>query len=94
MDTDDYQFSLYMSQFNKNYKSLQEYSIRLIEFSKMNHKIMSYQSKPHTSYVSHNKFSDWTEAERDFLMGYNRKMREFRQQTFFPLNQMASVNWA
>ena len=36
VETDDYQFTLYMAQFNKNYQSLEEYSLRLIEFSKIN----------------------------------------------------------
>ena len=36
IETDDYQFTLYMAQFNKNYQSLEEYSLRLIEFSKIN----------------------------------------------------------
>ena len=94
VETDDVQFSMYMSQFNKNYKSLQEYTIRLIEFSKRNQDIMKFLSKPHTSYVSHNKFSDWTEAEMKFLMGYNRKKREFRPQKFFTLQPIQSVNWA
>ena len=42
IDTDDYQFTLYMAQYNKTYASLQEYSLRLIEFSKMNHEIMHF----------------------------------------------------
>lgn len=37
VETDDYQFTLYMAQFNKNYQSLEEYSLRLIEYSKVNH---------------------------------------------------------
>jgi len=36
IETDDYQFTLFMAQFNKNYQSLEEYSLRLIEFSKIN----------------------------------------------------------
>ena len=39
IETDDYQFTLYMAQFGKNYLSLEEYSLRLIEFSKINHEI-------------------------------------------------------
>ena len=67
IETDDYQFTLYMAQFNKNYQSLEEYSLRLIEFSKINQAIMKFSSTPHTSWVTHNKFSDWTQAERDFM---------------------------
>ena len=44
VETDDYQFTLYMAQFNKNYQSLEEYSLRLIEYSKINHRIMSFSS--------------------------------------------------
>ena len=86
VDTDDYQFTLYMAQFNKNYQSLEEYSLRLIEYSKVNHQIMHFSSAPHTSWVTHNRFSDWTSAERDFLMGYHINKREFRRQGFYPAN--------
>ena len=68
-----------MAQFNKNYQSLEEYSLRLIEFSKINQAIMKFSSTPHTSWVTHNKFSDWTQAERDFMQGYHVKLREFRR---------------
>ena len=44
VETDDYQFTLYMAQFNKNYQSLEEYSLRLIEYSKVNHLIMKFSS--------------------------------------------------
>jgi|Transcript_4040 hypothetical protein len=84
IETDDYQFTLYMAQFNKNYQSLEEYSLRLIEFSKINQAIQKFASKPRTSWVSHNRYSDWTQAEREFLMGYHLKMREFRRQGYFP----------
>ena len=71
IETDDYQFTLYMAQFGKNYQSLEEYSLRLIEFSKVNQAIMVFSQKPHTSWVTHNRFSDWTEAERSFISGYH-----------------------
>ena len=73
-----------MAQFNKNYQSLEEYSLRLIEFSKMNQAIMKFSSHPHTSWVTHNRFSDWTSAEREFLMGYHVNFREFRRQGYYP----------
>ena len=60
IETDDYQFTLFMAQFNKNYQSLEEYSLRLIEFSKINQEITKFSSKPHTSWVTHNRYSDWT----------------------------------
>ena len=94
IETDDYQFTLYMAQFNKNYQSLEEYSLRLIEFSKVNHEILMYSQKPHTSWMSHNRFSDWTEAEREFLMGYHSHLREFRRQGFYPQTKLTAVNWA
>jgi len=58
--------------------------LRLIEFSKINQEILEFTSKPHTSWVSHNRFSDWTEAEREFLLGYHLHLREFRRQGYFP----------
>ena len=83
-----------MAQFNKNYQSLEEYSLRLIEYSKVNHQIMKFSSQPHTSWVTHNKFSDWTSAERDFLMGYHINKREFRRQGFYPPDAaIKPVNW-
>ena len=94
VETDDYQFTLYMAQFNKNYQSLEEYSLRLIEYSKVNHQIMKFSSQPHTSWVTHNRFSDWTSAERDFLMGYHINKREFRRQAFYPPDAaIKPVNW-
>lgn len=93
IETDDYQFTLFMAQFNKNYQSLEEYSLRLIEFSKVNQWINSFSSKPHTSWVNHNRFSDWTSAEREFLQGYHRSYREFRRQGYYPSAQLQPVNW-
>ena len=93
IETDDYQFTLYMAQFNKNYQSLEEYSLRLIEFSKINQAIMKFSSKPHTSWVTHNRFSDWTSAEREFLMGYHRNYREFRRQGYYPSSKVKPINW-
>ncbi len=93
IETDDYQFTLYMAQFNKNYQSLEEYSLRLIEFSKINQAIMKFSSKPHTSWVTHNRFSDWTSAEREFLMGYHPSYREFRRQGYYPSSQPQHINW-
>lgn len=60
-----------MAQYNKNYSSLEEYSLRLIEFSKINQAILTFTAKPRTSWVTHNRYSDWTEAEREFLLGYH-----------------------
>ena len=94
VETDDYQFTLYMAQFNKNYQSLEEYSLRLIEYSKVNHEILQFSSQPHTSWVTHNRFSDWTSAERDFMMGYHINKREFRRQAFYPPDAaIKPVNW-
>ena len=94
IETDDYQFTLFMAQFNKNYQSLEEYSLRLIEFSKINQAIMKFSSKPHTSWVTHNRYSDWTSAEREFLMGYHPSYREFRRQGYYPSANVAHINWA
>jgi len=82
-----------MAQFNKNYQSLEEYSLRLIEFSKINQAIVHFSSHPHTSWVTHNRFSDWTCAEREFLMGYHRNYREFRRQGYYPGSQVKHINW-
>ena len=93
IETDDYQFTLYMAQFNKNYQSLEEYSLRLIEFSKINQGITEFSQRPHTSWVAHNKFSDWTQAERDFMLGYHIGMREFRHQAYYQNTKVEHVNW-
>lgn len=93
IETDDYQFTLYMAQFNKNYQSLEEYSLRLVEFSKINQSITKFSSKPRTSTVSHNRFSDWTKAEREFLMGYHSKLREFRRQGYYPQTPLTAISW-
>ena len=83
-----------MAQFNKNYQSLEEYSLRLIEYSKVNHEILKFSTQPHTSSVTHNRFSDWTSAEKDFLMGYHINKREFRRQGFYPdSGAVQPVNW-
>ena len=93
IETDDYQFTLYMAQFGKNYQSLEEYRLRLIEFSKVNQAIMRFSQKPHTSWVTHNRFSDWTEAERSFISGYHVEKREFRRQGYYPSAPIKHVNW-
>ena len=93
IETDDYQFTLYMAQFNKNYQSLEEYSLRLVEFSKINQAIKEFSTAPRTSWVSHNRFSDWTKAEREFLMGYHSRLREFRRQGFYSQSQLSPISW-
>ena len=68
--------------------------MRLIEFSKMNQAINRFSSKPHTSWVTHNRFSDWTQAERDFLLGYHQNYREFRRQGYYPSSiPLKPINW-
>ena len=43
--------------------------------------------------MAHNRFSDWTQAERDFMQGYHFKMREFRRQGFYPQLPLKPINW-
>lgn len=61
----------------------------------MNKAIMNFQSKPNTSYVSHNKFSDWTEAEREFLMGYAAGTEEkaILKQGYFQGQNVRQIDW-
>ena len=64
-------FMAYVAQFNKQYKSAEEYEVRLREFAVKHVKIeASNQDDSLTYKLGHNKFSDWTDAEYKAMLTY------------------------
>ncbi len=66
----DYDFMHYISKFNKIYKSIEEYKMRIVEFKKRDDFIKEANSRYGRSYkAGHNKFSDFTDEEFDKMLG-------------------------
>ena len=54
----------------KEYKSLADFEMRLLQFTKLELEIQEFNAKGSTSTVGHNKFSDWTEEEWANFLSY------------------------
>ena len=54
---------------------------------------MRFSQNAHTSWVAHNHFSDWTTAEKEFIMGYYYDKREFRRQGYYAQSNITHINW-
>jgi C1A family cysteine protease len=67
----------YVSEFGKSYGTKAEFKFRLEQFQNTLKKIAEHESNTaHGSTVSHNEFSDWTEAEYKRLHGYKTELRQ------------------
>ena len=53
----------YLSAFNKQYTSIEEFSGRFEQFESKDKLITTFNSEPHKFKLGHNHFSDWTEDE-------------------------------
>lgn len=65
----EFEFMQFMSKHNKSYESLEEYEMRKALFEVKDAFIKEHNMRGHKYTVAHNKFSDYTQAEMDALMG-------------------------
>ena len=65
----EYEFMQYVVEFNKSYESLNEYQMRKELFAAKNEFIKAHNATESSYKVGHNKFSDYTEAEMQKMMG-------------------------
>ena len=65
------QFLGYVSQHGKSYITLEEFEARQALYMQTDELIREHNATNSTFTLGHNKFSDFTEAERKQLTGYN-----------------------
>jgi len=67
------EYAKYLAQHRKNYLTTEEYEVRFINFAKTHYAIEKHNAAGKSWTLAHNTFSDWTEAEKKNLTGYNAK---------------------
>ena len=61
-----------MARFGKSYSDKSEMNLRLGQWLKADEDIRVFKQRGKNSFqIGHNKYSDWTEAEYDKLLGYS-----------------------
>ena len=58
-----YQYLRYVNKYGKDYKTLDEYNHRMVNFKRTHTMLQKLNSLVTTQTVGHNKFSDWNELE-------------------------------
>ena len=72
-DSNNIEFMQYVSRYGKSYKTAEEFNMRLERYNKIDKFVKEHQAKEGRNFdVGHNKFSDWTEAERKSHLGFTR----------------------
>ena len=75
-------FAKYLAKFSKSYIDQAEFKLRLINWKKTDDFIKQHSWNKHRAYkVDHNKFSDWSEAEYQKLLGYVASPAETQPET-------------
>jgi len=70
IDSNDLKFMNFIAVHGKSYDTIEEYNHRMSRFSAIESFITEENAKDLSYKVGHNKFSDWTDAERSSMMGY------------------------
>jgi len=63
-------FLMYITKFNKSYNSMEEYGLRLAEFTKKDSLIKAHNAVETDFFLAHNQFSTWTDAEYKAILTY------------------------
>lgn len=88
------EFAAYLAKYNKHYLTSEEYEVRLTQFAKSHHLIAQHNSEGHSFTLAHNHMSDWTEAERKSMLGYQKKERNPQNVHEFDVSAVpATVDW-
>jgi hypothetical protein len=69
MTENDFEFISFIAKHNKNYKSVEEYNSRKANYDALTIEINHLNSIQSSSKHGHNKFSDWTKAEYESILG-------------------------
>ena len=65
IETSTFQYMQYLSKFGKSHTTIEEFNLRLADFSRVDKFIEEWNSNPiKTSRVGHNIYSDWSTEER------------------------------
>lgn len=66
----EYNFMRYVSEHNKMYGTVEDFNVRQTLYAEVDAFVNSVNEDPTSTYTSaHNKFSDWTQEEKDTLLG-------------------------
>jgi len=88
------EFAAYMAQYNKHYLATEEYEARLALFAETHHMIAAHNMEGHSWSLAHNHMSDWTESERNSMLGYVKKERNPENAHQFDVAAVpATVDW-
>ena len=97
MTEQDFDFIQYIAKHNKNYKSVEEYIMRKANFDALTVEINHLNSIQSSSVHGHNKFSDWTKAEYESILGLkNMPEPTVDPKSFAPLTNAPianDINW-
>lgn len=67
----DYDWFNYLAKFGKTYATREEFNMRFAIFKANHLLILQHNADPFYTYeLKHNKFSDWTDAEWSYMLGY------------------------
>jgi len=91
----EFAFMNYISEYGKNYSSIQEYEFRLAQFVRTHEGIIAENADPtHTYVAGHNKMSDWTPAEYKALLTYTAMPEsEKNYEDFEPVVNASPIDW-
>ena len=71
INADELEFLNYAASYNKVYKEIEEFALRLERFVHWHKIINEHNATNGPSFVlGHNQFSDWTDAEYAAILGY------------------------
>ena len=68
---DQFKFMQYVSKFNKNYNTVEEFEMRMENFLRNEAEILKNEQDPESTYtMAHNHMSDWTQEEYKAILTY------------------------
>ena len=91
----EFEYMNYMAQFNKYSNDMNEFQMRLEQFTATDAFIKENNASNASHVAGHNQFSDWTYAEYKAILGYRAGEMDManREVTLFEPTNASSVNW-
>jgi C1A family cysteine protease len=102
LDSDDFKFMKYVSGYNKEYASAEEYEMRKAIFLDRDAEIIEFNARGDTAHLAHNHLSDWSKQEiKDKLLGLKFEPADMKDMQPVDLlrdsngtaNYPSSMNW-
>merc|ERR1719272_2784568 len=84
-------FLMYITKFNKSYNSMEEYGLRLAEFTKKDSLIKAHNAVETDFFLAHNQFSTWTDAEYKAILTYTPQGNDAVAEEIVGTNE--PINW-